>query len=127
VIEESLRFLTPFATVRRSTTRQVAFGDVTIPADQILMVWVAAANRDPRQFRDPDVFNPSRDLNPHLAFGRGIHFCMGAPLARLEGRVALNILFDRFAELRTDPDDPVEFIPTPIMTGVQRLPLSVAS
>lgn len=125
VIEESLRFLTPFATVGRSTTREVTLAGATIPADQMLMVWVAAANRDPRQFPNPGAYDPGRDPNPHLAFGRGMHFCMGAPLARLEGRVALNILFDRFAEVRTDPGDPVEFIPTPTMTGVRRLPLTV--
>ncbi|WP_084965083.1 cytochrome P450 [Thermoactinospora rubra] len=123
VIEESLRCLTPFAALGRSTTREAELGGVTIPADQMLMVWLAAANRDPRQFRDPDVFDPGRDPNPHLAFGRGIHFCLGAPLARLEGRVALNILFGRFDVLRTDPEDPVVFMPTPTMTGVRRLPL----
>ncbi|MBF8189949.1 cytochrome P450, partial [Nonomuraea sp. K274] len=64
------------------------------------------------------------DPNPHLAFGRGIHFCLGAPLARLEGRVALDILLDRVSALRTDPDDPVEFMPTPSMTGLRRLPLA---
>ncbi|MEV4110174.1 cytochrome P450 [Nonomuraea sp. NPDC049695] len=123
VIEESLRLFTPFAALGRSTTREVELGGVTIPADQMLMAWVGVANRDPRQFPDPDVFNPDRDPNPHLAFGRGIHFCLGAPLARLEGRVALNILLDRLNPLRTDPDDPVEFMPTPTMTGVRRLPL----
>ncbi|MEU0565457.1 cytochrome P450 [Nonomuraea sp. NPDC005983] len=123
VIEESLRFLTPFAMLGRSTTREVELGGVTIPADQLVMIWLGAANRDPRQFPDPDVFDPARDPNPHLSFGRGIHFCLGAPLARLEGRVALNILLDRFNPLRTDPDDPVDFMPTPAMTGVRRLPL----
>jgi cytochrome P450 len=123
VIEESLRLFTPFAAISRSTTREVALGGVTIPADQLLMVWVAAANRDPRHFPEPDAFDPAREANPHLAFGRGIHFCLGAPLARLEGRVALNILLDRFSRLSSDPDDPVAFIPTPTMTGVRRLPL----
>ncbi|MEQ4725400.1 cytochrome P450 [Nonomuraea sp. B19D2] len=123
VIEESLRFFTPFAAVGRATTREVELGGVTIPADQLLMAWLGQANRDPRQFPDPDVFDPGRDPNPHLAFGRGIHFCLGAPLARLEGRVALNILLDRFNPLRTDPDHPVDFMPTPTMTGVRRLPL----
>ncbi|MFC4534792.1 cytochrome P450 [Sphaerisporangium dianthi] len=122
-IEESLRFLTPFAAVARSTTREAELGGVTVPADQLLMVWVGSANRDPRQFRDPGVFDPGRDPNPHLAFGRGIHFCLGAPLARLEGRVALEVLLDRHPVLRTDPGDPVEFMPTPTMTGVRRLPL----
>ncbi|MEU6714570.1 cytochrome P450 [Nonomuraea sp. NPDC046802] len=123
VIEESLRFLTPFAAVGRATTREVELGGVTIPADQVVMGWLAVANRDPRQFPNPDVFDPGRDPNPHVGFGRGIHFCLGAPLARLEGRVALNILLDRFNPLRTDPDDPAELMPTPTMTGVRRLAL----
>ncbi|SDH02169.1 cytochrome P450 [Nonomuraea jiangxiensis] len=123
VIEESLRLFTPFAVLGRATTRETELGGVTIPADQVVMVWLGAANRDPRQFRDPDAFDPGRDPNPHLAFGRGIHFCLGAPLARLEGRVALDILLDRFPALRTDPQDPVVFLPTPNMTGVRRLPL----
>ncbi|MEV0821629.1 cytochrome P450 [Nonomuraea rubra] len=122
-IEESLRLFTPFAALGRATTRQVELGGVTIPADQLVMCWLAAANRDPRQFTDPEAFDPGRDPNPHLGFGRGIHFCLGAPLARLEGRIALNILLDHFDRLRTDPADPVEFMPTPTMTGVRRLPL----
>ncbi|WP_338057404.1 cytochrome P450 [Streptomyces yunnanensis] len=71
----------------------------------------------------PDTFDPTRDPNPHLAFGRGAHFCIGAPLARLEGRVALNILLDRFPNLRSDPDRPPRFLPSLSMTGVRELPL----
>ncbi|GAA2294599.1 cytochrome P450 [Nonomuraea roseoviolacea subsp. roseoviolacea] len=123
-IEESLRLFTPFAALGRSTMREAELGGVTIPADKLVMVWLGAANRDPRQFPDPDAFTPGRDPNPHLAFGRGIHFCLGAPLARLEGRVAMNILLDRFDPLRVDPADPVKFIPTPTMAGVRRLSLA---
>ncbi|MDC0744788.1 cytochrome P450 [Polyangium mundeleinium] len=122
-IEESLRFFSPFAVLGRVTMSAVELGGKTIPADQLLMVWIAAANRDPRQFTNPNVFDLSRDPNPHLAFGRGIHFCIGAPLARLEGRVALNILMERFPGLRLDPDAPPDFIPSPNMTGVRKLPL----
>ncbi|MGS2645158.1 cytochrome P450 [Streptosporangium sp. LJ11] len=122
-IEESLRFFSPFAAVGRVTNTDVELGGQHVPADQLLMVWIAAANRDPRQFAGPDVFDPSRDPNPHLGFGRGIHFCIGAPLARLEGKVALNLLLDRFPHLRTDPDEPPRFIPSPSMTGVRKLPL----
>jgi cytochrome P450 len=122
-IEESLRFLSPFALVARATTTEVELGGKTIPADRMLGIWVAAANRDPRTFTDPDTFDPARAHNPHLAFGRGIHFCIGAPLARLEGKTALNILFDRFPELRTDPAAPPSFIPSPNMTGVNKLQL----
>lgn len=122
-IEESLRYLSPFATLGRSTTRDVELGGVQVPADKLLMVWVAAANRDPRQFDRPHDFDPARDPNPHVAFGRGIHFCIGAPLARLEGRVALNLLLDRYADLRVDPASPPVFLAPPTMTGVSALPL----
>ncbi|WP_410660905.1 cytochrome P450 [Amycolatopsis sp. lyj-112] len=122
-IEESLRFLSPFALVARATTTEVELGGKTIPADRMLLVWVAAANRDPRTFTDPGTFDPARARNPHLAFGRGIHFCIGAPLARLEGKTALNILLDRFPDLRTDPAVPPSFIPSPNMTGVDELQL----
>jgi cytochrome P450 len=126
VIEESLRFLSPFSVVVRATNTEVEMGGVTIPADQILKVWVAVANRDDRVFANPDVFDPARAENPHLAFGRGVHFCVGAPLARLEGRVALNILFDRFPRLATVPGELPQFLTNPNMTGVRSLPLSVA-
>ncbi|OXM48365.1 cytochrome P450 [Amycolatopsis thailandensis] len=122
-IEESLRFLSPFALVARATTTEVELGGQKIPADSMLFTWVAAANRDPRTFTDPGKFDPARKHNPHLAFGRGIHFCIGAPLARLEGKTALNILLDRFPDLRTDPAVPPSFIPSPHMTGVNGLQL----
>lgn len=124
-IEESLRYFSPFAALGRATMTDVELGGAHIPADRLVMVWIAAANRDPRTFAGPDVFDPTRDPNPHVAFGRGIHFCVGAPLARLEGRVALNILLDRLPGLRTIPDDPPAFVPAPTMTGVNRLPLAV--
>ncbi|OKH99039.1 cytochrome P450 [Streptomyces sp. CB02923] len=122
-IEESLRFLTPTALIYRVTTTEVEIAGQRIPANRMLAVWAAAANRDQRQFADPEVFDPARHPNPHLALGRGIHFCLGATLARLEGRIALNILLDRFPELRTLPDDPPVFLPSPDMTGLRALPL----
>lgn len=123
-IEESLRYFSPFAAIGRATMTDVELGGTRIPADRLVMCWIAAANRDPRTFTDPDVYDSTRDPNPHVAFGRGIHFCAGAPLARLEGRLAMNILLDRFPGLRTIPDDPPTFVPTPTMTGVSRLPLT---
>ncbi|MBN6041854.1 cytochrome P450 [Amycolatopsis sp. 195334CR] len=122
-IEESLRFLSPFATTARVTNADAEIGGTVIEADQMVLVWLAAANRDPAHFADPGVFDVTREPNSQIAFGRGIHFCLGAPLARLEGRVALNILLDRFPDLRTDPDRAPEFLTAPTMTGVRRLPL----
>ncbi|WP_410606936.1 cytochrome P450 [Amycolatopsis sp. lyj-109] len=122
VIEESLRLLPPFAAVSRLTNEEVELSGQRIPADELLMVWLAAANRDETAFPDPDTFDPARDPS-HLSFGRGVHFCMGAPLARLEGRIALNTLLDRFPRLRTDPQDRPVFKTIPIMTGIDKLPL----
>jgi cytochrome P450 len=122
-IEESLRLLSPSALIVRATTTDVDLGGRPVPRDQALMVWLGAANRDERQFSRPEVFDPGRDPNPHVGFGRGIHFCLGAPLARLEGRIALNLLLDRFPQLRTDPDDPPTFFPSPDIIGVSTLPL----
>ncbi|MGP4019061.1 cytochrome P450 [Saccharopolyspora sp. 5N708] len=122
-IEESLRLLTPFALTYRATTAEVELDGQRVPADQVLSVWLSAANRDGRQFADPDAFDPTRDPNPHLGFGRGIHFCLGAPLARLEGRIALNILLDRFPQLSTDPDNAPTFMPGTDMIGANSLPL----
>ncbi|NGO69520.1 cytochrome P450 [Streptomyces boncukensis] len=125
LVEESLRYLTPLAANYRTTTRDVQLGGRHIPEGEVLMVWLSAANRDANAWADPHVFDPTRDPNPHLGFGRGIHFCLGAPLARLEGRVALDILFDRYPELRTDPDNPPSFLTPPDFTGVWSLPLRV--
>jgi len=122
-IEESLRLFAPFPVLARATATDVEIAGQPIPADQLLMVNVGAANRDERQWTGPHVFDPTRDPNPHLGFGRGVHFCLGAPLARLEGRVAVNILLDRFPALRTDPTRPPVFPPSADLGGVQRLTL----
>lgn len=115
------------AATYRATTTDVEIAGQRLSADQMVMVWYGAANRDTRQFAEPDVFDMTRVPNPHLGFGRGIHFCLGGPLARMEGRVALNLLFDRFPELLTDPDKPPTFMPGFDTTGVSTLPLRTSS
>lgn len=99
-IEEVLRFRSPFPRVCRRTTRTVELGGVRIGPDEIVEPWLASANRDPNWFDDPDTVCVRRAPNRHLAFGQGNHFCLGAPLARLEARVTLDVLFERFRELR---------------------------
>jgi cytochrome P450 len=91
-IEEVLRYRTPAQTVVRQTLREVEMHGQRIPAGQLVIVVTGAANRDPRVFTDPDKFDIARDPNPHVAFGQGIHFCIGAALSRLEGRVAVGEL-----------------------------------
>ncbi|MEV0647551.1 cytochrome P450 [Phytomonospora sp. NPDC050363] len=122
-IEEALRVLSPITHMVRVTTVDVELGGVTVPKDSMVALWLSAAGRDPRQFADPHRYDPLRDPNAHLAFGRGIHFCLGAPLARLEGRVALNILLDRFPKLRVDPDSVPVFKPNPAFTRLSALNL----
>ncbi|MBB5106959.1 cytochrome P450 [Streptomyces spectabilis] len=126
VIEEALRLLPPFSMFYRATTRAVELGGRRLPAGQVVALWLGAANRDARVFADPHGFHPERDPNPHLGFGRGIHFCLGAPLARIEARIALDILLERFPALRTDPGRPPVFQTTPEVVGPRTLPLLTA-
>lgn len=124
-IEESLRFLPPFTSIYRHTTREKTIGDIVIPAGAGVTAWLGAANRDSRVFPEPHSFNIFRNPNPHIAFGRGAHFCIGAPLARLEGRIVLDILMDRYPEWTLDPANPPTFAPAWEGSGVQTLPLRV--
>jgi cytochrome P450 len=112
VVEEGLRCASVSGLLYRRTTRDVELRGVTIPAESLVAVNVAAANADPRQFPDPLRFDIHRP-NPadHLAFGLGRHFCMGSPLARPEARVGLETLYARIPDLRADPDEELEFAP----------------
>ena len=105
-IEEGLRWNAPVPVISRTTLREVELAGVRInPGDHIAVV-LAAANRDPAAFPDPDFFDISRGTQLNLAFGSGTHLCMGRHLARLEMGIAINMLLDRFPRLRLDPDHP---------------------
>ena len=102
VVEETLRFWGPVDFIGRRTAREdVEVGGTMIAKGEEATVNLASANRDPERFANPDVFDITRpDANRHVAFGKGIHVCLGAPLARVEGQVAFATLFRRFPELR---------------------------
>lgn len=126
-IEELLRFTGPVqvATPRR-TTDPVSIGEITIPADQIVIPALLAANRDPTRTAQPDTLDITRTDNPHLAFGHGIHHCLGAPLARLEGRITLGSLLTRFPRVRLAvPPDHLSWRPGVIMHGLDTLPVTL--
>ncbi|HVW07551.1 MAG TPA: cytochrome P450 [Bryobacteraceae bacterium] len=95
-IEEALRFRSPLQWVMRVPRRDVEMNGQTIPAGKLVLAVVGSANRDPKTFPDPDRFNIRREPSAHLAFGHGIHFCLGAALARLETRIAISDLLGRF-------------------------------
>jgi cytochrome P450 len=124
-IEEVLRVRTPFPRLARVTSTDTELGDVRIPAGQIVLPSLTAANRDARVFADPHRFDLHRSPNPHLSFGHGIHFCLGAPLARLEARVALRLLLERYRDVEVAQDEPVEQRNPWTMVAVTKLPLAV--
>jgi cytochrome P450 len=99
-IEEVLRYRSPFLWMMRTPRREVELQGQRIPPGALILAMVASANRDPLQFNAPDTFNITRNPNPHLAFGHGIHFCIGAALARMETRIALTDILQRFPDLR---------------------------
>lgn len=120
-IEEILRLESPAQGLFRETTREVDLGGVLLPAGSRLMVHFGSANRDDAVFDDPDRFDPERDRNLHLAFGKGIHVCIGAPLARLELQVALPLLVERLPRLRRADDEPLAFDPVFFARGLAAL------
>jgi cytochrome P450 len=91
-IEEVVRYRSPVQAMFRATKHEVILDGVTVPANAFVVASIGSANRDPRMFADAEHFDPTRDPNPHIAFGHGVHFCLGAPLARLEARIALEDL-----------------------------------
>jgi cytochrome P450 len=124
-IEEVLRTRTPFPRLARITTVDAEVGGRHIPAEQVVIPWLTAANRDERVFAEPFRFDIHRKPNPHLTFGHGIHFCLGAPLARLEARVALRLLLERYRDVEVAGDEPVEHRNPWTMVAVTKLPLEV--
>jgi len=97
-----LRYYPPFPATIRRTTRDVEFGGVTIPANNRLLAMLASANHDEEQFPDAEEFIVDREPNRHLGFGMGIHYCLGAPLARIEANIALELLAPRITSLRIE-------------------------
>lgn len=112
-IEEVLRYLPPVWFLFRQTRTDVELAGQHIPANQLVLAWTASANRDPAQFPDPDRFDIEREPNRHLAFGHGIHFCVGAPLARLEARIALPMMLEQLRNLQR-----VEGFPITVHMGI---------
>jgi cytochrome P450 len=107
-IEEVLRFRAPLQWMFRLTTCDLEMHGQTIPTGKVVLAMIGSANRDPKQFHDANRFDVTRNPNPHIAFGHGIHFCLGAALARLEAKIALTEFFNRVDEFRLAGDEPWE-------------------
>ncbi|MBT2481152.1 cytochrome P450 [Streptomyces sp. ISL-94] len=124
-VEEMLRYDGPLESATfRFARADLEIGGTCIEAGSAVLVALAAADRDPVRFAQPDVFDIRRTGQSHMAFGHGIHFCIGAPLARMEGRIAIRTLLERFPGLAEDPAaGPREWIPGTLIRGVKQLPV----
>lgn len=125
-VEEFLRYESPVHAALRHSREDVQLGGATIPAGSVVLVSLLAANRDPARFGSADRLDLARDDNPQLAFGHGIHHCLGAPLARLEGSIAISSLLARFPLLRAaEPAESLRWRVSMVMHGLEELPVKL--
>jgi beta-dihydromenaquinone-9 omega-hydroxylase len=122
-IEEQLRMIAPVQGFYRTATRDYPVGANTIPAGARVLLLFAAANRDPRHYDDPDTFDLDRNPTDHLAFGGGVHYCLGVPLTRLEGARVFSQLLPRVEAIRLAGD--YRYLDNPTMRGLEHLPLEL--
>lgn len=123
VVEETVRFNTPVQALLRQPTEDVILAGQKISAGERMFVLFASANRDEQQFPEPDRFDIDRDTRGHVGFGFGIHFCLGASLARLEARVTLETILSRCRNLRRDECEPIEWVDSFLLRGPRKLML----
>jgi cytochrome P450 len=123
-IEEILRYEAPSPVQARYVTHDVELHDTVVPEGSVLLLLTAAANRDERKFEDPDVLDVQRRIDHHVTFGFGLHFCLGAALGRLEGRIALEEVLARFPTWQVD-EDRAERVHTSTVRGWDRLPVLI--
>ncbi|HZR40843.1 MAG TPA: cytochrome P450 [Ktedonobacteraceae bacterium] len=120
-IEEVLRYASPVWRLARTTKAPVNVAGVTLPEGAMIFPWLASANRDVEQFVEPERFDIARTPNKHLAFGHGIHFCIGAPLSRMESSVALPMIVKQLRNLRVSHDEPLELFEGRVLFGFKHL------
>ena len=126
-IEEVLRFASPVQFDPRRATRPLALHGVEIRENDFVLSWLGSANRDEQSFERPETFEITREKNPHLAFGFGTHYCLGANLARLEARVAIGALLARTSRFERRGDELLPLHPSPVFRAVTQLPLRLVA
>ena len=125
-IEELVRFVCPLEMATERYAREdITIAETTIPRGELVMAVIGSANRDANYFDNPDVLDITRKNNKHLAFGHGVHFCLGASLARLEGQIAISTLIQRMPNLRlSSAPDQLRWRGTFVLRGLEALPVS---
>jgi cytochrome P450 len=124
-VEEYLRYDGPSGALARVAAADIEMGGKTIREGQRVFAFMNSANRDPEAFDDPERFDIGRPANPHMTFGHGIHFCLGAPLARLEARIAAVRLAERLPGIRLADGGEPEWHDSLILRGVKSLPVAL--
>ncbi|WP_207229418.1 cytochrome P450 family protein [Ktedonosporobacter rubrisoli] len=124
-IEELLRFVCPLVMATERYAREdITLEGVTIPRGELVVAVIGSANRDPRYFEEPDMLDITREKNKHLAFGQGVHYCLGAPLSRMEGQIAIKTLVQRMPDLRLAiPAQQLHWRGNLVMRGLEALPV----
>ncbi|HET8845689.1 MAG TPA: cytochrome P450 [Ktedonobacteraceae bacterium] len=122
-IEEVLRFASPVWRLIRTTREAVTVDSVTIPKGAVVFTWLASANRYDDQFADPERFDITRTPNKHVAFGHGVHFCIGAPLSRMEASVALPMIINQLPNLHVKRDE-ARLFEGRFLFGFKHLPIT---
>jgi cytochrome P450 len=125
-IEEVLRYRSPLQWMPRATRRDIDMHGQIIPAGKLVLPLIGSANRDPKQFPNADRFDITRAPNPHIAFGHGVHACLGAPLARLEARIALTDILTRLGTIELATNEPWEPRKALSVLGPSRLAIRFA-
>lgn len=123
-VEETLRYYPSVPRVTRRATKDVEIRGQVIKEGQLIQVWTSSANRDAAKFEHPDLFDPTRQPNAHITFGFGNHFCLGAPLARLEAQIALGTIVKRLGNIRLVEGAKIEPTPFPLFTAVKEYPIT---
>ena len=123
-IEEVLRYLPSVHTAPRIAVVDTTLDGQQVKAGQWVMPMLASANRDATQFPQPNLFDIRRSPNRHLTFGYGVHFCLGAPLARLESKIALTAILERLADIQCSQRESLEVVVSPIVYGLKHLPIT---
>jgi cytochrome P450 len=126
-IEEVLRYYPPIVSIGRVATEDVQIGGSLIRKGDQVITWVGSANRDESKFTDPDAFHKQRKPNPHMSFGFGIHFCLGAPLARLEGHIAIETLLQICHDIKLVPGREIVPIQSSFVFGLKNYPVTFES
>ncbi|PGO53799.1 cytochrome P450 [Priestia megaterium] len=127
MIEETLRYRSPVQVLRRKVAQETTLGGQHLQKDDTVVVWLGSANRDENKFENASIFDIRRKPNPHVAFGHGIHFCLGAPLARMEATIAMTAFIKKYSSVSFSEEFTLDPIENSAVYGLRSFPVNVTN